>query len=113
MVDCLLYLEYTIKLHEKVDKVGVLLLCMLDPVIQPFLTVQKFLEGDKYVAVSLLVPYIRDLRDGLNNALDFLTLPAPADDPVEITARKAAVPCVEDPCRNFDGRCRNGENILV
>lgn len=43
---------------------------------------------EKYMIVSLLVPYVRDLREGLSHSLDGLKLPAPADGPVEIVARK-------------------------
>lgn len=61
------------------------------------MTAQKRLKGETYVTISLLVPYIRDLRDGLdpNHALDDLKLPSPADDLVEVVAKKAAIQCVE------------------
>ena len=52
MVDCLLYLENAIKLHEKEDKICALLFetdwtifRLLDP-NGTLLTVQKLLEGD-------------------------------------------------------------------
>ena len=38
---------------------------------------KKLLEGKKYLTVSLLMPYIRDLRGGLNHALNYLKLPTP------------------------------------
>ena len=40
--------------------------------MEPFMAAQKLLKGEKNVAVSLLVPYISDLRDGLIEALDEL-----------------------------------------
>ena len=47
------------------------------------------------LTVSLLVPYISDLRDVLNHTLDVLKLHAAAGDPLEMAAGKANVQCVE------------------
>lgn len=68
------------------------------------MTTQKLLEGEKYVTFSLFVSYINDIQDGLNNALNYLKLPVPADDPVKITTRKAVVPCVEALAEDLDNR---------
>ena len=103
------YLENAIKLHEQVDKFGALISetdsaisRLLKPVMEPFMAAQKLLEVEKYVTVSLLVPYIGDLRDRLNHASDYLKLPAPVDKPVEIAAKKAVIPCVEALIEDFD-----------
>ena len=101
MVDRLLYLENPIKLYDREDRNGGLLsetelgiLRLIKHVLEPFMTAQRLLEGEKYVTVSLLVPYISDLEDGLNHASDYLKLLAPANDPVEIATKRAMIPCV-------------------
>ena len=67
MVNRLLYLENAIKLHEQVDKIGTLLsetewaiVRLIKPALEPFMTVRKILEGEKYVTISLFVLYISD-----------------------------------------------------
>lgn len=72
--------------------------------MKPFITAQKVVEGGTYVKVSLLVPYIRELRDGLNHTLDDLKLPAPADNLGEITVRKAVILWAEVLADEFDNR---------
>ena len=94
MVDRLLYLENAIKLHEHVDnRLGDFTskACYGTP----FMTVQKLLEGKKYLTVSLFIPYIRDLRGGLDHALNYLKLPTPVDGPVKIAEKKAVIPYVD------------------
>ena len=59
------------------------------------MTAKKLLGGEKYGTIGLFVPYTSDLRDGLNHALNYLMPPAPADDPVEIAAKRAVIPCVK------------------
>lgn len=49
----------------------------------------------------------------MNHALDYLELSTPTDDPVEITAKKAAIPYVEGLVEDFDNRWGGGESILV
>ena len=63
MVLRLLYLEAAIKLHEQLDRVvtifsatGRTILRLLKPVMEPFMSAQKLLEGKKYVTGSLFVP---------------------------------------------------------
>lgn len=73
-------------------------------VVEFIMIAQKLLEGEKYAMVSLLVLYIIDLRDGVNHALDDLKLPAPADDPEEIAAKRTAILCVEVLVEDFDNR---------
>lgn len=65
---------------------------------------EKGLDGKNYVSVNLLVPSLRYLLVGLNHTLDGLKLPAPADNPVEIVAGKAMVPCVETHVEDLDNR---------
>lgn len=82
--------------------------------MEPFLPAQKRLESEEYVMIHLLVPYISNIRDGLNHALEYLKLSAPAIDTVEIAAKKAAIPCVgvrivED----FHNSRGHGESVLV
>lgn len=72
------------------------ILRVLKPVMEPFMTVQTLLEGEKYVTVSLLVLYISDLRDGLNHALDYLTMSTPEDDSMEIVAKAVVILCTEE-----------------
>lgn len=43
------------------------------------------------MTVSPFVPYISDIRDGLNYALDDLKLSVSEDDPVEIVTRRAVI----------------------
>lgn len=43
-----------------------------EPVVSPFMTVEKRFEIDKYVRVILLLPYISNVCDGMNHALDKL-----------------------------------------
>ena len=112
--------ENAIKLHEQVDKTGALLsetdrtvLRLPKPVMEPFMAALKVLEGKKYMAVSLLGHYISDLRDRLNHPLDYLELPVPADDPLEIAAKKAVIQCVEALVGDFDSRWGDGESILL
>lgn len=97
MVDCLLYLESAINLHEVEDKIGALLserLRLLKSCMETLRTAQTCLEGERYGTFSQLMPYISDLRDGLNRALDYLKLPASADDPAEVAEMKAVISCV-------------------
>lgn len=63
-------------LLSEIDSV---ILLLLKPVMEPFITAQKLLEVEEYVTVNVLVPSISDLRDELNNALDYLKMPAPAE----------------------------------
>lgn len=65
-------MEGAIKLHDQMGNIGTFLSNtawadsrLLKHVIQPIMTAEKRLEGGKYVAVSLLVHYVSDIRDGL------------------------------------------------
>lgn len=62
----LLYPEVAIKLHERLDNIYAVLR-LLKPVTDPVMGVQKLLNGEKYVASSVGVPHIYDLRARLNN----------------------------------------------
>ena len=59
------------------------------------------------------MPYISDRRDGLNHTAGNLKLPTPEDDPVEIVARKALIPCVEALVDDIDDCWGDGESVLV
>lgn len=70
--------ESAIQLHDQMDKIVAMLTAtgwvtsrLLNP--SPFMIVQKLLEGETYVTVSLLVSYMSDLRDGLNHTLEQTT----------------------------------------
>jgi hypothetical protein len=44
--------------------------------LRPFTAYQKFLEGEKYVTGSLVIPAIYDLRQGLHDVIDnYLDIP--------------------------------------
>ena len=60
---------------------------------------------------SSVVPHIYDLRRGPNQAVADLKLCAPAEDPVEIAARRAVVPYVEALIEDFHNLSRDGKNI--
>lgn len=69
----LLNLETAIKLHEQLYSIAALLSAtgwvivrLLKPVMEPFMRIQKLLEGENYVTGSLVVPHIYNLREGLN-----------------------------------------------
>ena len=76
------------------------------------MTARKLLEGEMYMILSLLMPYIIDLLDGLNHALGDLKLAASADGPVEIAVRKAEILCMEALVEDFDNCWGDGEGTV-
>ena len=61
--------------------------------LEPFMEVQKMLEGDKYVTGSLCIPMIHDLREGLNDACepeDLLPTNSVEERAAEATLRETA-----------------------
>ena len=93
MVDRQLNPDKAIKLHEQghnfidlISSTDWTIFASTKFVMKSFTAAHNILEGKKYVMISLLVPFISDLRDGLNHALDDL---------VEIAARKAGIPCAK------------------
>lgn len=57
--------------------------------------------------------YISGLRDRLKYTSAYLEMPAPADDPVELAAKKAVIPSVEALAEDFNNRWGDGKIVLI
>lgn len=116
----LIELEVPIKMHEAADKLEPLLsaadwavLKLILPVLEPFWHTQTLLEGRKYVTGSLVVPFIYDLRNSLEDAIDDINDLPPTSDADVNTARAAVMPCINALRDDFIKRWGDGSNILV
>ena len=76
MIICLLFLDRN---TARLSVTCWTILQLLKPVMEPFMRVQKLLEGETYVTGSLVVPHNYDLQEGLNKALVDLRESAPPD----------------------------------
>ena len=123
MVARLLELRPAIEKHEEGDKIEPMLtaadwavLKLIRPILEPFMTAQKLLEGAKYVTGSLVVPCIYDLRNELNDAIDDLQGSSDSDsgdDDADFNAAKAAVmPCVTALHKDFVNRWGEESDLL-
>ena len=88
MAERLVYLRHAVELHESLDNVAPLLgpvdwnvLELLEPILAPFMYVQKKLESNN-VTGTLVVPLICDLRTGLDLERKALQQPIPRAHPL-------------------------------
>ena len=119
MVEHLVYLQRAVELHESLDDVAPLLgpvdwnvLELLEPVLAPFMYVQKKLESNS-VTGTLVVPLICDLRTRLELERKALQQPIPGESADVLAARVLLLPCVEALAKDFDSRFGNGPDILT
>ncbi|CAN0378335.1 unnamed protein product [Ascophyllum nodosum] len=119
MVERLVYLRRAVELHESLDNVAPLLgpvdwnvLELLEPVLAPFMYVQKKLESNN-VTGSLVVPLICDLRTGLDSERKALQQPNPGASADVLAARVLLLPCVEALAKDFNNRFGDGSDILT
>ena len=119
MVERLVYLRRAVELHESLDNVAPLLgpvdwnvLELLEPVLAPFMYVQKKLESNN-VTGSLVVPFICDLRTGLDSERKALQQPNPGASADVLAARVLLKPCVEALAKDFNNRFGDGSDILT
>ena len=120
MVGRLLELKVAIDKHEEADKLDPLLtaadwavLELILPILEPFRHTQTLLEGRKYVTGSLVVPFIYDLRNSLEDAIDDLNELQPSSNADVNTARAAVKPCVAALRDDFINRWGDGRDILT
>ena len=119
MAERLVYLRRAVELHESLDNVAPLLgpvdwnvLKLLEPVLAPFMYVQKKLEADN-VTGTLVVPFICDLRTGLDLERKALQQPTPGASADVLAARVLLLPCVEALAKDFENRFGDGSDILT
>ena len=120
MIARLLELEVPIKMHEAADKLDPMLsaadwevLKMILSVLEPFRHTQTLLEGRKYVTGSLVVPFIYDLRNSLDDAIEDLNDLPPSSDADVSTAKAAVMPCINALRDDFIKRWGDGSDILI
>ena len=119
MAERLVYLRRAVELHESLDNVAPLLgpvdwnvLELLEPVLPPFMYVQKKLESNN-VTGALVVPLICDLRTGLDLERKALRQPTPGASADALAARVLLLPYVEALAEDFDNRFGDGFDILT
>ncbi|CAN0524609.1 unnamed protein product [Ectocarpus sp. 8 AP-2014] len=116
----LLYLRRPITEHERIDSIAALLeekdwevLRLVKPLLKPFMTAQKHLEASKEVTASLVIPYIADLREDLDEAVADLTAQSCPPDSVLAKAKKDVLLCAEALQTDFSRRWGDGTDVLV
>lgn len=119
MVERLAHLRRAIELHESLNNVAPLLgpvdwnvFELLEPVLAPFMCVQKKLESN-HVTGSLVVPLICDLRNGLEVERQALQQPAPGASADAQAARVLLLPCVDALAKDLNNRFGDGSDILT
>ena len=119
MAERLVYLRRAVELHESLGDVAPLLgpvdwnvLELLEPVLAPFMYVQKKLESNN-VTGTLVVPLICDLRIGLELERKTLQQPTPGASADVLAVRVLLLPCVEALAKDFESRFGNGSDILT
>ena len=119
MAERLMYLRRAVELHESLDDVAPLqgpvdwnVLELLEPVLAPFMYVQKKLESN-IVTGTLVVPLICDLRTGLDLKRKALQQPTPGASTDVLAARVLLLPCVGALAKDFDNRFGDGSDILT
>ncbi|CAN0450017.1 unnamed protein product, partial [Ascophyllum nodosum] len=85
---------------------------LLEPVLAPFMYVQKKLESNN-VTGTLVVPLICDLRTGLELERKTLQQPTPGASADVLAARVLLLPCIEELAKDFESRFGNGSDILT
>ena len=115
----LVYLRRAVELRESLDNVPPLLgpvdwnvLELLEPVLAPFMYVQKKLESNN-VTGTLVVPLICDLRTGLDLERKALQQPTPGASADVLAARVLLLPCLEALAKDFDNRFGDGSDFLT
>ena len=119
MAERLVYLRRAVELHESLDNVAPLLgsvdwnvLELLEPVLAPFMYVQKKLESNN-VTGTLVVQLICDLRNGLDLERKAPQQPTPGASADVLAARVLLLPCVEALAQDFDNRFGDRFDILT
>ena len=83
------------------------------PLLEPFMLVQRALEAEKYVTISLVVPKIQALRLGLRDGMEELQAELPAGTPTyKAEARAIVLSCALALFEDFNGRWGDGSAIL-
>eukprot|EP00904_Undaria_pinnatifida_P011858 jgi/Undpi1/7802/HiC_scaffold_23.g10275.m1 len=77
------------------------------------LETQTLLVGRKYVTSSLVVPFIYDLRNSLEDAIEDLNDLPPSSDADVSTAKAAVMPCINALRDDFIKRWGDGSDILI
>ena len=120
MAGRLVELKRAIDSHEKEDGLEPMLkaadcavLTLTLPILEPFMHTQTLLEGAKYVTGSLVVPFMYDLRENLDAAIEDLEGLPDSNDADVNTARAAVMPCVVALRKDFVNRWGDGRNILT
>ena len=120
MAGQLLKLKRAIDKHEMEDGLEPMLkaadwavLTLIHPILEPFMHTQTLLEGAKYVTGSLVVPFMYDLRENLDAAIEDLEELPNSNDADVNTARAAVMPCVVALQKDFVNRWGDGRNILT
>lgn len=86
---------------------------LLVPLLEPFMVVQRLLEGEKYVTVSLVVPAIQGLRFGLRDGIAALQADPPHGTPGHRhEAIALVIICALALMDDFDRRWGDGRNLL-
>lgn len=86
---------------------------LVEPLLKPFMTAQKLLEASKEVTVSLVIPYIADLRDDLDNAVDLLNGQSCPPGSVVAEAQKDVLLYAEALQIDLRRRWGDGKKVLV
>ena len=83
------------------------------PLLEPFMLVQRALEAEKYVTISLVVPNIQALRLGLRDGIEELHAELPAGTPTcKAETRAIVLPCALALFDDFNRRWGDGSAIL-
>lgn len=82
--------------------------------LEPFMSVQRVLEAEKHVTVSLVVPNIMGLRVGLQAAVEELRAVPPEGTPAHrLEARSIVIPCADALVADFDRRWGDGTTSVL
>ena len=83
------------------------------PLLEPFMLVQRALEAEKYITISLIVPNIQALPLGLRDGMEKLHAELPAGAPTcKGEARAIVLPCALALFDDFNRRFGDGSSIL-
>lgn len=83
------------------------------PLLEPLVSVQRELEAEKHVTISLVVPNIMRLRIGLRAALEELRADPPIGTPAhQLEARAIVIPVANALAADFDRHWGDGTSVL-
>lgn len=83
-------------------------------ILEPFMSVQRMLEAEKHVAISLVVPNIMELRVGLRVAIEKLRAVPPAGTPAhQLEARSIVLPGANALVADFHRRWGDGTTSVL